>query len=104
VYIVDDNEEKTLALNELMSKYQPEGKYQMISSQMDVLNEVAVIKVVPNSLRGKYKIGQNMKNAEKVALGKNIFERNSKTARQTLEIMGFSVLDSEIKLEKNVEW
>ena len=45
-----------------------------------------------------------MKNAEKVALGKNIFERNSKTARQTLEIMGFSVLDSEIKLEKNVEW
>jgi hypothetical protein len=103
-YIVDDKEEKTLALNELMNKYQPEGKYQMISPEMDVLNGVAVIKVVVNSLHGKYKIGQNMKNAEKIALGENIFERNSKTAKETLEIMGFSVSDSGIKLEKNVEW
>jgi len=103
-YIVDDNEEKTLALNELMDKYQPEGKYQPISPEMDVLNGVAVIKVVTNSLHGKYKIGQNMKNAEKIALGENIFERNSKTAKETLEIMGFSVSDSGIKLEKNVEW
>ena len=45
-----------------------------------------------------------MKKAEKVALGENIFERNSKTAKETLEIMGFSVSDSGIKLEKNVEW
>jgi len=103
-YIVDDKEEKTLALNELMNKYQPEGKYQMLSPEMDVLNGVAVIKVVVNSLHGKYKIGQNMKNAEKIALGENIFERNSKTSKETLEIMGFSVSDNGIKLEKNVEW
>ena len=102
--IVENKEEKALALNGLMKKYQPEGGYEPMNSEMDVLNEVAVIKVVPNTIRGKYKIGQTMKNNEKIALAENIFKRNSETARQTLEIMGFSVSDSGIKLEKNVEW
>ena len=102
--IVEDNEEKTLALNGLMKKYQPEGNYEPMSPKMEVLNEVAVIKIIPNTMRGKYKIGQTLKHEEKLELAENIFKRNSKTAGNTLEIMGFSVSDDGIRLEKDVEW
>ena len=102
--IIEDKVEKTLALNGLMKKYQPEGGYEPMNPEMDVLNEVAVIKIVPNTMRGKYKIGQNFKPDEKLVLAENIFKRNSKTAKDTLEIMGFSVAENGIKLEKNVEW
>ena len=57
--IVDDKKEKTFALNGLMEKYQPEGRYEPISPEMDVVDEVAIIKVIPDTLKGKYKIGQN---------------------------------------------
>ena len=103
-HIVEDKKEKTLALKGLMKKYQPEGGYEPMSPKMEVLNEVAVIKVIPNTMRGKYKIGQNLKRGEKLELAENIFKRNSKTARNTLEIMGFSVSENGIILEKNVEW
>ena len=102
--IVEDKEEKTLALNGLMKKYQPEGDYEPMNPKMEVLNEVAVIKIIPNTMRGKYKIGQTLKREEKLELAENIFKRNSKTARNTLEIMGFSVSDDGIRLEKDVEW
>ena len=102
--IIEDNEEKTLALNALMKKYQPEGGYEPMNPEMEVLNEVAVIKITPNTMRGKYKIGQTLKHEEKVELAENIFKRNSKTARNTLEIMGFSVVNGITKLEKNVSW
>ena len=102
--IVEDKEEKTLALNGLMKKYQPEGDYEPMNPKMEVLNEVAVIKIIPNTMRGKYKIGQTLKHKEKIELAENIFKRNSKTAGNTLEIMGFSVSDDGIRLEKDVEW
>jgi len=102
--LVEDKEEKVLALNSLMKKYQPEGGYEPMNSDMDVLNEVAVIKIIPNTMRGKYKIGQNLKHDEKLELAENILKRNSKTARETLQIMGFSVSDTGTKLEKDVEW
>ena len=102
--IVEDKEEKTLALNGLMKKYQPEGNYEPMNPKMEVLNEVAVIKIIPNTMRGKYKIGQTLKREEKLELAENIFKRNSKTAGNTLEIMGFSVSDDGIRLEKDVEW
>ena len=102
--IVTDNDEKTLALNELMIKYQPEGGYEPINPQMDVLNAVAVIKIVPDSIKGKYKIGQNLKTDAKIELAKKIFEHNSSTSRKTLEIMGFSISGNEISLEKDVKW
>ena len=102
--IIENNEEKTLALNSLMKKYQPAGCYDPKNPEMDVLNEVAVIKVTPSTIRGKYKIGQNLKHTEKLELAENIFKRNSKTSKNTLEIMGFSLSGDRIELEKDVEW
>ncbi len=102
--IVTDKKEKTLALNRLMEKYQPEGGYDPINTQMSVLDNVAVIKINPNSIRGKYKIGQNLKNDAKIEMARKIFERNSATSKNTLEVMGFSISNDNIKLEKDVKW
>ena len=102
--IVSDRKEKTTALNGLMKKYQPEGRYEPIKPEMDVLDEVAVIKIVPESLRGKYKIGQNMDMKSRIDLAKQILERNSPTAKETLDIMGFEIIDDILKLVDDKPW
>ena len=102
--IVSDKEEKTNALNSLMEKYQPEGGYEPIRPDMNVLKEVEVIKIVPESLRGKYKIGQNMDMKSRIDLAKKIFERNTPTSKETLDIMGFKIIDGEPKLANDKPW
>jgi len=102
--VVSDREEKTTALNGLMKKYQPEGGYEPIKPEMDVLDEVAVIKIVPESLRGKYKIGQHMDRKSRIDLAKQIMKRNSPTAKETLDIMGFRIVDNELKLIDDTPW
>jgi len=102
--IVEDKEEKTLALNGLMRKYQPEGGYESIKSNMEVLNEVAIIKVVPDSIRGKYKIGQNLHKEDKIKLAKKILERNSPTAKNTLRVMGFEITKRGLKMIDEPLW
>jgi hypothetical protein len=102
--VVSDKEEKTNALNGLMKKYQPEGGYEPIKPDMDVLKEVEVIKIIPESLRGKYKIGQNMDMKSRIDLAKQILERNSPTAKETLDIMGFKIIDGELKLIDENPW
>ncbi len=102
--IISDKEEKTIALNGLMKKYQPEGGYEPIKPEMDVLDEVVVIKIVPESLRGKYKIGQHMDRKSRIDLARQILERNSPTAKETLDIMGFEIIDNEPKLVDDKLW
>ena len=87
-----------------MKKCQPEGGYEPIKPDMDVLNEVEVIKIVPESLRGKYKIGQNMDMKSRIDLAKQILERNSPTAKETLDIMGFRIVDNELRLVDDTLW
>ena len=102
--IVSDKDEKTIALNGLMEKYQPEGGYEPIKPDMDILKGVEVIKIIPESLRGKYKIGQNMDMKSRIDLAKQILERNSPTAKETLDIMGFKMIDDELKLIDENPW
>ena len=102
--IVSDKEEKTTALNGLIKKYQPEGGYEPIKPEMEVLKEVEVIKIVPESLKGKYKIGQNMDMKSRIDLARQILERNSPTAKETLDIMGFEIIDGEPKLVDDKPW
>ena len=101
---VSDKKEKTIALNGLMKKYQPEGGYEPIKPDMHVLKGVKVIKIVPESLRGKYKIGQNMDMKSRIDLAKQILERNSSTAKETLDIMGFKIIDDKLKLVDDEPW
>ena len=102
--LVEDKEEKVLALNGLMEKYQPEGQYKPMREDMDVLDATAVIKIMPKEMNGKYKIGQNMSKDEKIELAQKIKNRNSQTSRDTLEIMGFSIESDKLVMKEDVEW
>ena len=101
---VEDDEEKAFGLNELMKKYQPEGNYIPIQNNDLVLDEVAVIKVIPESLKGKYKIGQQLRSDSRQILAQKILERNSATSKQTLKIMGFEETPDGLKMVDEPVW
>ena len=102
--LVNDRDEKTLALNGLMKKYQPEGGYDPITSDMRVLDGVAVIKIIPKSLHGKYKIGQHMSPLDRLELAQKIFKKNSPSAQDTLKIMGFEITGNGLKMIGDPIW
>ena len=102
--LVEDDEEKAFGLNELMKKYQPEGKYIPIQNNDLVLDEVAVIKVIPDSIKGKYKIGQQLRSDSRQILAQKILERNSPTSKQTLKIMGFEETPDGLKMVDEPVW
>lgn len=102
--IVQDSSEKSLALNAIMKKYQPEGQYEPLCSDMDVLNYTAVIKVLPEEMTGKYKIGQHMKSESRTILAHLIQKRNSPSAKETLKIMGFEETSDGLKMVDEPVW
>ena len=102
--LVSDRDEKTLALNGLMEKYQPEGYYDPLQSDMRVLDAVSVIKIIPQTLHGKYKIGQNMNSKDRMNLAQKILKKNSPTAKNTLKIMGFEEIDCELRMVDEPVW
>jgi nitroimidazol reductase NimA-like FMN-containing flavoprotein (pyridoxamine 5'-phosphate oxidase superfamily) len=90
--IVHRNEEKALALNALMEKYQKEGGYQALDASMPSVHEVAIIKVIPRDMRGKYKIGQHWARAYRLKMARNIIEREGlENAWPILRIMGIDI-------------
>ena len=101
---VTDDAEKTMALNSLMKKYQPEGKYEPLKYNDLVLDEVAVIKIILESIRGKYKIGQNINSDSRKILAQKILERNSSTAKETLKIMGFEITPDGLSMINEPLW
>lgn len=102
--IITDRNEKTLALNALMKKYQPEGGYEPIKPEMQVVDEVAIIRVVPISIRGKYKIGQHLDKKSRLELALKILERNSPTAENTVKIMGVTKTSDGLVISEEPNW
>lgn len=92
--VVQNTDEKAIALNALMKKYQKEGGYEPLSSNMGSVSEVAVLKVVPVDLRGKYKIGQHWIPRYRLKMARNIIGRERETdAKRILEIMGIEMTE-----------
>jgi len=71
---------------------------------MRVLDAVAVIKVMPNVIYGKYKIGQNMRAENRMDLAEKILKRNSLTAKETLKIMGFEITSTGLQMIDEPVW
>ena len=98
--IVYRNEEKALALNALMEKYQKEGRYEALDANMPSVHEVAIIKVTPRDMRGKYKIGQHWARPYRLKMARNIIEREGfENARPILRIMGIDLTATEESLQ-----
>ncbi len=102
--IVSDPKEKSMALNELMRKYQPEGGYEKLGPDMKVVEEVAIIKIVPITMRGKYKVGQHMDKKTRLEIAKKILERNSPTAKNTIKTMGIIETKEGLQVSKEPNW
>lgn len=102
--LVSDRKEKVLALNGLMKKYQQEGGYEPLQTDMSVIDEVEVIKVIPDSIKGKYKIGQHLNASERKALAEKILQRNSPTAKETVKIMGFEISGKGLIMKDEPVW
>jgi nitroimidazol reductase NimA-like FMN-containing flavoprotein (pyridoxamine 5'-phosphate oxidase superfamily) len=90
--IIRDNEEKAQALNGLMKKYQIEGRYEILTPTMSSVHEVSVIKIIPEEMRGKYKIGQHWAPAYRLKMARSIVEREKTQAKSILDIMGIEIL------------
>lgn len=102
--IVSDPKEKAMALNELMKKYQPEGRYEILSPDMKVVEEVAIIKITPITIRGKYKIGQQMDKKTRLEIAKKILERKSPSARHTINMMGIVETKNGLQVSSEPNW
>jgi nitroimidazol reductase NimA-like FMN-containing flavoprotein (pyridoxamine 5'-phosphate oxidase superfamily) len=101
--IVEDKEEKARALNALMKKYQKEGRYEALDAEMPVVEEVAIIKVTPATMHGKYKIGQHWARPYRLKMAKNIIDREGlASTRPVLAIMGIKVsADGSLEIEQD---
>ena len=102
--LVSDTKEKAMALNELMKKYQPEGGYEKLTPHMPVVEEVAIIKVIPVTIRGKYKIGQHMDKRVRLVFAKKILERNTPTAKNTVKMMGINITEKGLEISEEPSW
>lgn len=102
--LVTNREEKSAALNGLMQKYQPEGRYEPLRPEMQVVDEVAVIRIVPDSLRGKYKVGQQLNPADRADLARKILKRRPGKSKATLKAMGFVLDDGKLVMNHEPAW
>ena len=102
--LVEDYQEKALGLNAMMKKYQPEGHYEPLQKEDLVLDAVTVIKIIPKSIKGKYKIGQHIRPESRKILAQKILEKNSDTSRKTLKIMGFEETSDGLKMIDEPIW
>lgn len=100
--IVQDSIEKAMALNALMKKYQKEGGYESLTSNMGSVREVTVLKIVPDQIRGKYKIGQHWIPRYRLKMARNIVQREGENnAKRILKIMGIEIVDNgELRVTK----
>ena len=87
-----------------MEKYQPEGGYDPLTPDMQVIDSVAIIKVVPKTIHGKYKIGQHLSVSDRKELAEKILKRNSANSKNTLKTMGFEITDNMLRMVDEPVW
>ncbi len=96
--LVTNNEQKVGALNALMEKYQIEGGYDILKPEMATVRGVGLIKIKPEIMTGKYKLGKYWDPKDKLRIATRIMERAAKNPKRTLELLnipGLNKLDEE---------
>jgi uncharacterized protein len=89
--LVTDPAEKAAALEALMRKLQPEGGYKTIDAEdpdyLPRLKGVAVVRIGAERIVGKFKFGQNLKEAQRQSVISQLAERNLPMDAETIELM-----------------
>lgn len=87
--IVQDLQEKALALSGFMSKLQPEGGHDPIDAgdprYIPQLKGVSIIKLIPSRMTAKFKFGQNLKKKRLDGVLNGLQNRGNDRDSQTLE-------------------
>src|SRR5918996_808815 len=100
-FIVDGTAEKAFGLNMLMKKYQKEGKYEILDPFMPSVRAVSVIKVIPNDIRGKYKVGQHWTPNYRLRMAEKIIKREGIVkSGKILDIMGLEVRSGKLYIKR----
>ena len=84
--IVTDNREKAFAMNAMMQKYQGEGGYTPLTEGMKSIQHLTVLKINPETMTGKYKIGQEWTAKYRSNIARKIIEREGMARAK--EILG----------------
>ena len=103
--LVTDNLEKADALNALMGKHQNEGGYESLKPEMAAIRGVGVIKIKPEMMTGKYKLGKYWDAKDKLRIATRIMERALKDPKRTMDLLnipGLGNLDD--KTTKKLAW
>jgi nitroimidazol reductase NimA-like FMN-containing flavoprotein (pyridoxamine 5'-phosphate oxidase superfamily) len=86
---IDDPEEKCAILNQLMDKYQPEGRYKRITPQdplySKVLKATGGYVLIPEEMTGKFKFAQGKSEAVRGKMIAKLKERGSPADRLIAE-------------------
>lgn len=89
IEIVSDYDEKVTALQALMEKLQPQGKYKHLSDEayQKMIDATAVFKLIPSEIRGKIKLGQHLPKERFEMIIEHLKERGSELDKQTINEM-----------------
>jgi len=87
--LVEEYEEKSEALNQLMQKLQSEGKYIPLHDKMyeKMINATALFKLVPDSITGKIKFGQNFNQERYERVIEHLKQRGTHKDISTLKLI-----------------
>jgi nitroimidazol reductase NimA-like FMN-containing flavoprotein (pyridoxamine 5'-phosphate oxidase superfamily) len=87
--LVESREEKALVFEALMKKLQPEGGYKPFSdAEYDTaIKATAVIKIVPSSLRCKFKFGQHVTKERFDMILAHLEKRDTEIDKETVKMM-----------------
>jgi nitroimidazol reductase NimA-like FMN-containing flavoprotein (pyridoxamine 5'-phosphate oxidase superfamily) len=87
--LVESREEKALVFEALMKKLQPEGGYKSFSdAEYDTaIKATAVIKIVPSSLRCKFKFGQHVTKERFDMILSHLEGRDTSIDKETVKMM-----------------
>lgn len=93
--IVTDNTEKALAMNKMMQKYQPEGRYSALTSESKSILYLTVIKIDVQKIEGKFKIGQEWTNSFRKEIANKIIEREGNDkSKEILKDLKINILEN----------
>ena len=82
-----------------------EGRYDKLNPTMETVHRVGLIKIVPETITGKYKFGKSWDDAKKLRVATKLLERAMETPRLTVRLLNIAGLE-ELNDEsaKNVSW
>lgn len=93
VELVTDNIEKAEVLNKFIAKYQVEGGYESLRPDMATVRGVNLLRIRPEIMTGKYKLGKYWDAKDKLRIATRLMERAVKNPKRTLELLKVAGLD-----------